>query len=176
MKPIYNLEDIHDLLSKKYERYDWDYEIYDRMGKKRKATIEDFTDNITNIVTLAIMYKNDEYDLDVQVTNFSFVVYQDEPNIMGSGATTSVKNNFTSDWIKFLLDKYEGRYAKKLLQYSEKCKNRIKEDAEYDIAIYTNKVNDKAKRESAPYENLSRMAKQFLPLTDIVDIEQEIKK
>ena len=175
MRVAYSLKDIHNFLSQKYVKFDWDYEIYDRRGIKRRATIEDFTNDIYDTVSLVFIYRRDEYNLDVQVTNFSFVVYEDEPNIMGSGSTTKVRDNFTSEWVSFLLDRYGARYAKSLLRYSEIYKKQIKEDAEREIASYANKVQIKAKQRASHYENLAQKAKQFLSTTEVAEAEQEFK-
>lgn len=53
MKTAFTLKDIHDfLLERGYP--EWNYEVYDRRtGEKRKATIEDFTDEIYSTVELA---------------------------------------------------------------------------------------------------------------------------
>ena len=175
MKAIYTLKNIHDLLLEKYPNVEWNYEIYERAtGKRRNAIIEDFSENMYDTLTLAFIHKNNEYSLDVAVSNFSFVVYEDEPNIMGSGSITRIKDVFTNDWTNLLLDEYEEKYAKILLRYSEKRKKQIKDNAEQKIANYAAEIKQKAYREASPYEDMSQKAKEILPITDIVNIEKEV--
>ena len=177
MNSIYTLRDIHNLLAKKYPKYPrWTYDIYERTtGQRRSATIEDFTRNMFDTTALVFDYKGEEYSLDVAVSNFSFVVYEDEPNIMGSGSTTREKDDFSSDWIELLLDENEEKYAKMLLRYSERHKKKIQSEAEQKIANFTAKVEAEAKRASSRYEDLSQKAKWFLPITDIVEVESELR-
>jgi len=140
MKTIYTLNDIHAVLLKKYPKLEWNYEIYERVtGKKRQVTIEDFTENMFDTLALACTYKNDEYSLDVSVSYFQFLVYEDEPNIMGSGSTTRLRDNFTSDWIDLLLSEHGFDYATMLLDYSEKCKRQIHYKAVEEIGNYIKK-------------------------------------
>lgn len=173
MEAIFTLNNIHDLLASKYVKgFEWNYQIYDRKnGKKKLATIEDFEDS-SRAVALVIDYKDDEYSLDVAVSDFSFMVFEDEPNIMGSGSTTHLRDNFTNDWITLLLNEHKDEYAKRLLRYSKNNIDRIKKNADEDIAEYINKVHEKVKKQSFHFEHLAEQAKQHLPLLDIVEIER----
>ena len=92
MKTYYTLKDIQTLLSQKYPNLKWNYEIYEsRTGEKIQASIENFTENLKDTLKLACTYKDNEYPLDVSVSDFSFLVFEDEPNIMDSGSTIKLK-------------------------------------------------------------------------------------
>ena len=171
MAQFYTLNNIYYILKKNYPSVNWEYEIYDRKtGIWRTADIKDFHENQHNTITLCCTYKDDYYSLDVNVSDFNFIVYEDKPNIMDSGSTTQIKDNFTDEWIDYLLRKHKEEYAKKLLAYSEKCKQKINERANEEIA----KIQEKAQRDSQPYNALSKKAKNILPAYDILTIESEV--
>ncbi len=124
MKTYYTLKDIQTLLLQKYPNLKWNYEIYEsRTGEKIQASIENFTENLKDTLTLSCTYKDNEYPLDVSVSDFSFLVFEDEPNIMDSGSTTKLRNNFTNDWTSLLLEEYGCDYAKNLVNF---CEERIR--------------------------------------------------
>ena len=175
MNTIYTLEDIQQFLSQKYSKFQWNYQIYDsKTGKKRQATLDDFTANTFHTLPLVIIYRDSEYSLDINISDFNFIIYEDEPNIMGSGSTQKVKDNFSDEWINFLLDKYEEFYAKNLLIYSETNKKRINDEMERKIEAYRFAIKEKAEKDLSPYESLSRKAKDFLSIGDIIEVQQLI--
>ena len=165
MKTFYTLKNIHDLLAQKYPKIiQWNYDIYDPItGKTKKATIEDFKNNPYDTIPLIFVYDNDiQFSLDVRVSNFNFVVFDQEPNIMGSGSTTVLKDDFTRDWIQLLLNEHKSDYAEALTTYTQQNIKRIEDYANNKITEFANKVNADAKRYSSEYEELERLAQPFL--------------
>ena len=164
MKPIYTLNNIHDLLLKKYPNFEWSYEIYDRRtGDKKIAEIEDFSNNLFETLALVFMHNDDEYSLDVAVSNFNFMVYEDEPNIMDSGSVTRLRDNFTSEWVDLLLSEHGLTYANELISYCEKCKKQINDRAMDEIAKQVKIINARAELDALPYERLMQRARKVLP-------------
>ena len=111
---IYNLRDIHDfLLQKGYP--EWNYEIYDKHSRNKKlAKTEDFTDKFgffENVLLTFVNKHNFTIYLEVYITDFKFITFKSESNIMGSGLTTYTDNDFTHDWIDFLLSAHKEEYA-----------------------------------------------------------------
>lgn len=169
----YTLDNIQKLLSQEYPFFQWNYEISDRQtGNKREVKIEDFTNSLFYTVSLPVYYKNDEYSLDVAVSDFEFIIYEDEPNIMGSGSTYRVKDDFSNNWINLLLDEHKENYAKVLLTYSEKILKQIEDKAKEEISVFSKKIQEKANRNSLPFKNFSKLAKQYLPQEDISETEK----
>lgn len=173
METVYTLKDIQTLLLQKYPKLNWNYEIYDRKsGEKVQASIETFNQNMQDALRLVCTYKDNEYPLDVSVSNFSFLVYEEEPNIMDSGSTMRLKNNFTNDWTSLLLAEHGNDYANKLIGYCEKCKKQINYNAMQEITQYTQKIKAKAELESLPFEKLIQKAKSVLPTSDFTEEKQ----
>ena len=167
MKAIYTLKDIQTYLSQKYPKLNWNYEIYDsKSGEKIQASIENFNENLCRTVALAFTYKNNEFSLDVSVSNFSFLVYEEEPNIMDSGSTLRLKHNFTDDWISLLLAELGHDYAKELISYCKKRQEQINDNAMQEITEYAQKIKAKAEIPSLPYEKLIQKANNVLSSLD----------
>lgn len=167
MKAIYTLKDIQTFLSQKYPKLNWNYEIYDsKSGEKIQASIENFNENLCRTVALACTCKNNEFSLDVSVSNFSFLVYEEEPNIMDSGSTLRLKHNFTDDWISLLLAELGHDYAKELISYCKKRKEQINDNAMQEITEYAQKIKAKAEIQSLPYEKLIQKANNVLSSLD----------
>lgn len=167
MKAIYTLKDIQTFLSQKYPKLNWNYEIYDsKSGEKIQASIENFNENLCRTVALACTYKNNEFSLDVSVSNFSFLVYEEEPNIMDSGSTLRLKHNFTDDWISLLLAELGHDYAKELISYCKKRQEQINDNAMQEITEYAQKIKAKAEIQSLPYEKLIQKANNVLSSLD----------
>ena len=167
MKTIYTLKDIQTFLSQKYPKLNWNYEIYNsKSGEKIQASIENFNENLCPTVALACTYKNNEFSLDVSVSNFSFLVYEDEPNIMDSGSTLRLKHNFTDDWTSLLFAELGHDYAKELISYCEKRKEQINDNAMQEITEYAQKIKAKAEIQSLPYEKLIQKANNALSYLD----------
>ena len=167
MKTIYTLKDIQTFLSQKYPKLNWNYEIYDsKSGEKIQASIENFNENLYRTIALACSYKNNEFSLDVSVSNFSFLVYEDEPNIMDSGSTLRLKHNFTDDWTSLLLAEHGHDYAKELISYCEKRKEQINDNAMQEITEYAQNIKAMAKQKSLPYEKLIQNANNVLASLD----------
>lgn len=169
MASIYTLKDIHALLTQKYQKLKWNYEIYESStGEKRQAEIKDFTENMRDTLALACTYKDDEYSLDVSVSDFAFLVYEDEPNIMGSGSIQRLRDNFTQDWTNLLLAEYGCDYANSLINYCEKRKKQINANAMQEITKQVQKIKARAELEALPYEKLIQKAKNVLPGSDFI--------
>lgn len=177
MKTAFTLKDIHDfLLERGYP--EWNYEVYDRKtGEKRKATLEDFDYSGRYSTTdLAFTDKHgNDCNLEIYVTDFAFLTYRDEPNIMGSGSTTYDHKDFSNDWINFLLYTHEEEYAKKLLKYAEQNKQRIKKEAEDKIEKFRWKTQQEVKGPYMRYKDLESKAKMILTVGDIIEVEEELK-
>ena len=175
MGTIYTLEDIRDFLKQKYA-IDWQCEVWDRRtGQKRSATLEDF-DYSGRYSSTELAYcdkRGNDYNLEVYATDFEFITYKDESNIMGSGSTTSVDKNFTKDWIGYLFYTHEEEYAKVLLAHALKNKQRIKQEAEEKIEKFRWKTQQEAKGPYTYYRDLELKAKSILTVGEIVEIEQQ---
>lgn len=167
MKPNYTLKDVQTLLLQKFPKLNWNYEIYEnRTGEKIRASIEDFIRHTQGTVGLACLYGNNEFPLYVSVSDFSFLVFEDETDVMGSGSTIRLRNNFTNDWTSLLLKKYGYDYAKQLVNYCEKCKKQINDNAMQEITKLVQKVKARAEQEALPYEQLIQKAKNILPTSN----------
>ena len=173
MKTYYTLKDIQTLLLQKYPNLKWNYEIYEsRTGEKIQASIENFTENLKDTLTLSCTYKDNEYPLDVSVSDFSFLVFEDEPNIMDSGSSTKLRKKFTNDWTSLLLEEYGCDYAKNLVNFCEKRKERINNNAMQEITTYVEKIKARAELESLPYEKLIQKAKNVFQSSDFMEEKQ----
>ena len=167
MKPYYTIKDIQTLLSQKFPKLKWNNEIYEsRTGEKIYVSIEDFTKHMQGTLALACSYRDNEFPLYVSVSDFAFLVFEDESNIMDSGSTMRLKNNFTNDWTSLLLKKYGYDYAKELINYCEKRKKQINDNAMQEITKLAQKVKARAEQESLPYEQLIQKAKNVLPTSN----------
>ena len=85
---------------------------------------------------------------------------------MGSGSTIRLRNNFTNDWTSLLLKKYGYDYAKQLVNYCEKRKKQINDNAMQEITKLAQKVKARAEQEALPYEQLIQKVKNILPTTN----------
>ena len=130
MNTSFTLEDICDFLKCRFG-WDWNYEVWDKKsGEKRKATLEDFDySGRFSTTELVILDKSENaYALDVYLSDFKFITYKDEPNVMGSGSTTYVHKDFTNLWIDYMLKVHGKEYASKLLSYSQKQRKNIEDE------------------------------------------------
>lgn len=171
MQTYYTLKDIQTLLLQKYPKLKWNYEIYDsRTGEKISASIKNFTENMQDTLTLACTYNvNNDYPLIISVSDFAFLVYEDETNILGSGSTRRLKYNLTNNWISLLLSEHGYGYAKKLICYCEKRKEQINHNATEEITKHIQKIKAKAKLETLPYEKLIQKASTVLQSSEFVE-------
>lgn len=173
MGTIYTLEDIRDYLKQQFA-IDWQCEVWDRRtGQKRSATLEDF-DYSGRYSSTELAYcdkRGNDYNLEVYVTDFEFITYKDESNIMGSGSTTSFTNH--CDWVGYLFETHEEEYAKSLLAHALKNKQRIKQEAEEKIEKFRWKTQQEAKGPYMYYRDLELLAKSVLTIGEIVEIEQQ---
>lgn len=175
MQTTFTLEDIRDFLKQQYG-IDWGFEVWDRKtGKKRRATIEDF-DYSGRYSTTELAFYYDKHGIDcnleVYVTDFDFITYREESNIMGSGSTTYVDKNFIKDWIGFLSYTHEEKYAKTLLAHALYNKQRIKQEAEEKIEKFRLKTQQEAKGPYMYYRGLEQKAKSILTVGEILEVEQ----
>jgi len=173
VKTIFTLEDIQDLLMRKYA-LDWQYDVWDRQtGEKRSAALEDFDYSGRYNTTELAFY--DKYGIDrnleVYVSDFEFITYRDESNVMGSGSTTYVDKDFTKEWINLLLYAHGEKYAKRLLEYAENNQQRIKEEAGQKVEKYRLKVQAQAKGPYTYYRDLEQKAKSVLFFDNITEIK-----
>jgi len=174
MNSIYSLQDIRDFLKQKYA-LDWRYEVWDRKtSEKRNAIIEDFDYSGRYSTTQLCFYDKhgNDYTLEVYVSDFKFITYKDESNVMGSGSTTYVDKDFTKDWIGFLFYTHEEEYAKALLRYALNNKKRVKKEAEDKIEKSRWKIQQEAKGPYMYYRDLKLKANSILTVGEIVEIEQ----
>ena len=175
MDTTFTLEDIRDFLKRQFN-FDWNYDVWDKKtGKQRKATLEDFDYSGRYSTTeLAFFDKcGCVYNLEVHVSDFEFITYIDEPNIMGSGSTTYVHKNLSYSWIDYLLYRHNEEYAKKLFETSVINKKQIKNDMLEKIQTYTQELEDENRAELEYYEQLNEKAKRRLTVDEIKKIEQE---
>ncbi len=175
MNTIYTLEDIRNFLMQKGYP-EWNYEVYDRyLGNKRKAKIEDFFDEFGFFKHTNMAFTNkrgDECCLEVFITDFKFVTYKDDSNVMSSGSTTYIDKEYTKDWIGFMLYAHREDYANALLKYAEKNKKRIKEEAEEKIEKFRLKTQAETKGPYTYYKDLEETAKSVLSIVKNTEIEQ----
>lgn len=175
MKTAFELKDVHDFLLE-IGCPEWNYEVYDKgTGKKRKATIEDFYYTgrySTTELAFVDKYGND-CDLRVYVSDFQFITYRDEPDVMGSGSTTYVYKDFTNLWIDYMLKVQGKEYASKLLSYSQKQRKDIEDELYTKVRAYEDKVYGE-RPELEQYHKLSLKAYNFLTDSDTVDTSETI--
>ena len=173
MKTIYTLENIHDLLRRKYA-LTWNYEVWDRTnGERRQATLEDFDYSGRYSTTDLAFYNKygDICSLTVGVSDFDFITYRDESNVMGSGSTTYVDKDLSSEWINMLLYTHSDKYATRLLKFAQKNKQRIKDEVEQMIEKFRLKAQAEAKGPYTYYRDLEQKAKSALSLEDATEIK-----
>ena len=150
---VFTLKDISDFLLQR-GCPEWKYEVYDRKtGEKRKATIEDFdyTGRYSTTELAFVDKHGNDHVLTVYVSDFQFITYRDEPNVMGSGSTTYVHKDFTNAWIDYMLKVYGKEYASKLLNYSQKQRKYIEDELYKKVEAYKNKVYGQRKEELDKY-------------------------
>lgn len=177
MEKVYTLEDIYDLLRRKYA-LTWHYEVWDRTnGERRQATIEDFDYSGRYSTTDLAFYNKygDICSLTVSVSDFEFITYRDESNVMGSGSTTYVDKDLSNEWINMLLYTHGDKYATRLLKFAQKNKQRIKDEVEQKIEKFRLKVQAEAKGPYTFYRELEQKAKSVLSVEEIAEIEQPNK-
>lgn len=175
MKTAFTLEDIRNFLKCRFG-WNWNYEVWDKKsGEKRKATIEDFDYTgrySTTELAFVDKYGND-CDLTVYVSDFQFITYRDEPNVMGSGSTTYVYKDFTNLWIDYMLKVHGKEYASKLLSYSQKQRKNIEDELYEKVEVYKKKIYGERK-DLEQYHQLSLKAYNFLTNSDVVDTTETI--
>ena len=173
METIYTLEDIRDFIKREFP-FDWNYDVWDKKtGQHRKATLEDFDYSGIHSTTDLAFFKGkgeDAYSLEVHLSDFAFLTYRDEPNVMGSGSTTYLNRDLTKEWINLLLSTHGEKYAKRLLRYAKSNEQRIKEEAEQKVEKYRLKVQAEAKGPYTYYRDLEQKAKELLSHDDITEI------
>ena len=76
--------------------------------------------------------------------------------------------NTVCDNIKFKLDKY----AKNLVNFCEKRKEKINNNAMQEITTYVEKIKARAELESLPYEKLIQKAKNVFQSSDFMEEKQ----
>lgn len=176
MKTTYTFDDIRDFLKRKFA-LNWNYDLWDKKtGESRQATLEDFNySGMYSTTDLAIHDRcGNDYILTVYVSNFEFITYRDEPNIMGSGSTTYVNKDLSYQWIDYLLHKHGEEYAKILFKNSARNKKRIQNEMVEKINNYTQQVRNENRVELDHYEELKKKALTYLTDSDIVDLIETI--
>ena len=175
MKTAFELKDVHDFLLE-IGCPEWNYEVYDKVtGEKRKATIEDFdyTGRYSTTELAFVDKHGNDCDLTVYVSDFQFITYRDEPNVMGSGSTTYLHKDFTNAWIDYMLKVHGKEYASKLLSYSQKQRKNIEDELYEKVEVYKKKIYGERK-DLEQYHQLSLKAYNFLTNSDVVDTTETI--
>ena len=170
MKVLFTLEDIHEFLRLRYG-LDWQYEVYDKiLGNKRQATIEDFDySGRYDTTELAFVNKHGvDCNFEVSVVDFAFFTFIDEPNVMGSGSTTSVDKDLSKFWIEYMLEAYGEVYANRLFKNCVKNKKRIEDEVAKKIDDYSKKVKQENRKEIKYYEALAEKAMEHMLDSDII--------
>ena len=176
MNTSFTLEDICDFLKRKFA-LNWNYEVWDKKsGEKRQVTIEDFDySGMYSTTDLAIFDKSENsYALDVYLSDFKFITYKDEPNVMGSGSTTYVNKDLSYSWIDYLLHTHGEEYAKRLFKNSARKKKKIKEQMVEKINNYTQQVKNEYSVELEYCKALEEKALTYLTDSDIVNLIETI--
>ena len=175
MKTSCTLKDVHDfLLERGYP--EWNYEVYDKKtGERRRASILDFNySGVYSTTELAFTDRHgNDYNLEVFVSNFKFITYRDEPNVMGSGSTTYVHRDFSNLWIDYMLKVHGKEYASKLLSYAQKQRKDIEDELYQKVEAYKKKIYGERK-DLEEYHELSLKAYNFLTNSDAVDTTETI--
>ena len=98
----------------------------------------------------------------------AFFTFIDEPNVMGSGSTTSVDKDLSKFWIEYMLEAYGEVYANRLFKNCVKNKKRIEEEVAKKIDDYSRKVKQENRKEIKYYEALAEKAMEHMLDSDII--------
>lgn len=157
---MFTLEDIRDFLKRKFA-FDWQYHVWDKKtGERRQVTLEDFDYSGRYSTTDLAFYDKcgNDYIITVYLSDFQFITYKDEPNIMGSGSTTYVHKDLSYQWIDYLLHRHGDEYARKLLNYSQQRRKQLEDELFQKVETYRDKVYNERKKELELYHELSLKA------------------
>lgn len=159
----YNQNDIKEMLKKEL-KVDWNGLVYDGADK---VPYEDSKDIHSLVVEKDFNGHSLEMTFDVDVSDFRFRVYQDEPEILGSGSNSVLKADLTDKWIDLLLKNHGFEYAKKALGYHNKKMDAIDKYVENEVEEFRKKTK---KSVASEYDKLAIL---YLKADAIIRAEQE---
>lgn len=168
---IFNANDIKEfLLEQGY--LEWNGEVVDRStGNTRKATKNDFDySGINSSTSLAFTYRGNLEIKDLTITNFHFITYSYDSDVLGSGETQRVDKNLSQKWQKFLLKKYNEEYAKMLFDWCIENMAQIQEETNKRISEFSKEEKAKANKKINKYNEIALMAMANLSSKDLNEL------
>lgn len=134
----YNQNDIKELLKNEL-KVDWNGLVYE--GADKIPYDESKFDIRPLVVEKDFNGHSLEMGLDIDVSDFLFRVYQDEPEILGSGSNMVLRADLTDKWIDLLLRNHGSEYAKKVLSYCNKKRDAIDKYVDSTVEEFRKKTN-----------------------------------
>lgn len=114
---IYNQKDIKELLGNELKA-EWNGQVYDGFDKVH------FDEHKQSPYPLVVEQfcggRSLETSISVDISDFIFHIYIDEPEILGSGSNMKMVADLSDKWIDLLLKNHGKNYAKKVLNYHTK--------------------------------------------------------
>ena len=168
---IFNLNDIKEFLLEQCY-LEWNGEVVDHStGITRKATKNDFDySRINSSTSLQFNFKGTDFVQDATITNFHFITYSYDSDVLGSGETQRVDKNLSQKWQKFLLKKYNEEYAKMLFDWCIENMAQIQDETSKRISDFTKEEKAKANKKINKYNEIALMAMANLSEKDLNEI------
>ena len=148
---------------------EWNGEVCDKeTGEKRLATKQDFNYSGKNSsTTLAFNFHGNTEVKDMKITDFQFITYSYDSNIMESGETQRVDKDFSTQWIQFLLKNHGKVYAKQLFDWSISNMSKIEKTKKDAISQFIKQENEKYSHQLDYFNTLAEQSMKYLPAETI---------
>ncbi len=160
----YNQNDIKELLKKEL-KVEWNGLVYEGANKVP------YEESKKDINSLVVEKNFNGYNLEMcfqsDISDFGFRVYQDEPEILGSGSNMVLKADLTDKWIDLLLKNHGAEYAKKALGYHNKKMDALDKYVDTTVEEFRKKTKKSVAHE---YDKLAIL---YLKADDILRREAE---
>ena len=173
---IFTLEDIrHFLLEENYP--EWTMKVLDgKTHEERIATMEDFNYTGLNSSTTLVFRTRfgGTFTKKMQVSDFKFLTYDEQSNIMGSGSSIFIDYEYTKRWIDFLLYKHKNEYAKAVFDWSTNKIASIEKEKTEKIKQFTQQETEKSKKKIDKYNKIAENAMKYLSDEDILDVVEDV--
>ena len=148
---IFTLNDIRKFLFE--ENYpEWTMQVVDKKtDEERIATMEDFNySGINSSTTLVFTTKfGGTFTKKMQISDFKFLTYDEQSNIMGSGSSIFIDSDYSKRWIDFLLFEHKNEYAKTVFNWSTNKISLIQKITADKIKQFTEQETKKSKKDSS---------------------------
>ena len=173
---IFTLNDIRKFLLE--ENYpEWTMKVIDRQtDEERMATIEDFNYfGLNSSTTLVFPMKfGGTFTKKMQISDFKFLTYDEQSNIMGSGSSVYIDYDYSKRWIDFLLFQHGNEYAKSVFNWSTDKISLIQKITADKIKQFTEQETKKSRKSIDKYNTIAEKAMKYLSDEDMLDFSEDI--